>query len=330
MKLSAFTVVDEYGSATGSRRLHEVVDLAEAADRAGLSALWIAEHHFLPSGVCPAPPVLLAACGARTQRLRLGSLVSVLPFHSPIELAEQFAVLDRLLDGRLNLGVGSGYIPTEFAGFGIDPASKRERFDAHFATLLAALRGEVVRAEGVGAAPVRINVRPVQSPHPPIWVAVQRRDAVAHVARKGVSVALIPYATLENLNELKDEIRDFRDHAPPGVRAEVAVGLHLYAGNRPEAARAALQRYLDSRRATQSAFYLEKVHADPRHAAASALEESGWALFGSAPDVARRLGAFEEVGVDEVLGIFDFGGLPFSDVVASVTALGKEHARRGR
>ena len=184
MKLSAFTVVDEYGSATGSRRLHEVVDLAEAADRAGLSALWIAEHHFLPSGVCPAPPVLLAACGARTQRLRLGSLVSVLPFHSPIELAEQFAVLDRLLDGRLNLGVGSGYIPTEFAGFGIDPASKRERFDAHFATLLAALRGEVVRAEGVGAAPVRINVRPVQPPDPPFWVAVQRRDAVAHVARK--------------------------------------------------------------------------------------------------------------------------------------------------
>ena len=325
MKLSAFTVVDDYDDASSSSRLPAVVALAEAAERAGLSALWVAEHHFLPSGVCPAPPVLLAACGARTQRLRLGSLVSVLPFHPPIELAEQYALLDRLLDGRLNLGVGSGYIPTEFAGFGIDPATKRERFDACFATLLAALRGEEVRAEAPGAAPVRINVRPVQSPHPPIWIAVQRREAVAHVAQKGVSVALIPYATLGGMEELREEIRDFRGHLPPGVTAEVAVGLHLYAGERHEAARSALQRYLDSRRATQSAFYLEKVRADPRHAAATTLEESGWALFGPAADVARRLRAFEEVGVDEVLGIFDFGGLPTAEVVASVSALGREY-----
>ena len=330
VKLSAFTVVDEYDGASSSHRLQEVVALAEAADRAGLSALWVAEHHFLPSGVCPAPPVLLAACGARTRRLRLGSLVSVLPFHSPIELAEQYAVLDRLLDGRLNLGVGSGYIPTEFAGFGIDPASKRERFDTCFATLLAALRGEEVRADAANAAPVRINVRPVQSPHPPIWVAVQRREAVAYVARKGVSVALIPYATLTGMEELRAEIRDFRDHLPTGAPAEVAVALHLYAGDRLKAARSALQRYLDSRRATQSAFYLEKVRADPRHAAAKTLEESGWALFGSAPDVARRLQAFEEAGADEVLGIFDFGGLPTSEVVASVTALGKEYRQHER
>ena len=330
MRLSAFTVVDEYDDVSSSHRLPEVVALAEAAERAGLSALWVAEHHFLPSGVCPAPPVLLAACGARTQRLRLGSLVSVLPFHSPIELAEQYAMLDRLLAGRLNLGVGSGYIPAEFAGFGVDPRSKRDRFDARFATLRAALRGEEVRDEAAGAVPVRINVRPVQSPHPPIWIAVQRREAVAFVARKGVSVALIPYATLTGLDDLRAEIHDFRDHLPAGTSAEVAVGLHLYAGDRLAAARAALQRYLDSRRTTQSAFYLEKVRADPRHAAAKTLEESGWALFGSASEVVRRLRAFEAAGVDEVLGIFDFGGLPASDVLASVTALGKEFGRRER
>ena len=330
VKLSAFSVVDEYEGASSSHRLKEVVALAEVAERAGLSALWVAEHHFLPSGVCPAPPVLLAACGARTQRLRLGSLVSVLPFHSPIELAEQYAMLDRLLAGRLNLGVGSGYIPSEFAGFGVDPGSKRERFDTRLATLLAALRGEEVRSEVVGAVPVRTNVRPVQSPHPPIWIAVQRRDAVAFVARRGVSIALIPYATLEGIDDLRAEIRDFRDHLPAGASAEVAVGLHLYAGDRLAAARTALQRYLDSRRATQSAFYLEKVHADPRHAAGRSLEESGWALFGPPSDVVRRLRAFEEAGVDEVLGIFDFGGLPTPDVLASVTALGKEFGPRER
>ena len=125
MKLSAFSVVDEV---PGRDRYREILDLAEAAEEGGLSGLWVAEHHFNPAGVCPSPPVLLAACGARTRRLRLGALVSVLPFHRPVDVAEEYSLLDRITGGRVNLGLGSGYIPTEFEGFGIDPASRHERF----------------------------------------------------------------------------------------------------------------------------------------------------------------------------------------------------------
>ncbi|HTT15180.1 MAG TPA: LLM class flavin-dependent oxidoreductase [Thermoplasmata archaeon] len=328
MRLSAFSVVDEYppGPYGTPERARDVLHLAEAADAAGLSTLWIAEHHFQPGGVCPAPPVLLAACGERTRRLRLGVLVSVLPFHRPVELAEQYALLDRLLGGRLNLGVGSGYIPLEFQGFGVDPATKRERFDAALATLLAALAGEEVRAAD-GAAPVRLNVRPVQQPHPPVWVAVQRREAIAHVARTGRSIALVPYATVADLDELAAEVREYRAALPAGVPGEVAAAVHLYAGDRPEVARAALQRYLDSRLRTQSTFYAQKVARDPHHADAEALERSGFALFGPADDVAQRLRAYARIGIDEVLGIFDFGGLPPEAVRASVTALGAAFAQ---
>jgi alkanesulfonate monooxygenase SsuD/methylene tetrahydromethanopterin reductase-like flavin-dependent oxidoreductase (luciferase family) len=323
VKLSAFTVVDEYHEPASSRRLSEVVALAEAAEAAGLSSLWIAEHHFHPGGVCPSPPVLLAACGARTHRLRLGSLVSVLPFHRPIELAEEYAMVDRLLEGRLNLGVGSGYLSTEFDGFGIDPATKREQFDAVLDMLLTALAGGEVRSSEPRAVPVRLNVRPVQVPHPPVWIAVQRREAIPFVARRGASIALIPYATVSDLSELEAEIREYRAHLPTGVRGEVAVGIHVYAGAHPDEARSALQRYLDSRLATQSTFYQEKVRRDPRHASARAVEESGWAVFGPAPVVAQRLGAFATAGVDELLGIFDFGGLAPVEVAASVTGLGR-------
>lgn len=323
MKLSAFTVVDEYDEAAASHRLAEVVALAEAAEEGGLSTLWVAEHHFHPGGVCPSPPVLLAACGARTRRLRLGSLVSVLPFHAPIELAEQYAMVDRLLEGRLNLGVGSGYLTAEFEGFGVDPTTKRERFDAGLDTLLTALAGGEVRSPGAGSVPVRLNVRPVQVPHPPIWIAVQRREAIPFVAHRGASIALIPYATVSDLQELAEEIREYRTHLPAGVHGEVAVGIHLYAGAYPGRARAALQRYLDSRLATQSTFYQEKVRHDPRQASAGAVEESGWAVFGSPPEVAQRLGAFEAAGVDEILGIFDFGGLSPTEVAASVLGLGQ-------
>lgn len=326
VKLSAFTVVDEYDEAESSRRLSEVVSMAEAAEAGGLSALWVAEHHFHAGGVCPSPPVLLAACGARTRRLRLGSLVSVLPFHRPIELAEQYAMVDRLLNGRLNLGVGSGYLPTELDGFGVDPATKRERFDAGLDTLLTALSGGEVRSDEPRAVPVRLNVRPVQRPHPPLWIAVQRRDAIPFVARRGASVALIPYATVSDLAELSEEIREYRAHLPVGVPGEVAVGVHVYAGSRPTDARAALQRYLDSRLASQSTFYQEKVRRDPRHASARYVEEGGWAVFGSPAEVALRLRAFAEAGVDELLGIFDFGGLDPAEVTTSILGLGRAYA----
>jgi alkanesulfonate monooxygenase SsuD/methylene tetrahydromethanopterin reductase-like flavin-dependent oxidoreductase (luciferase family) len=324
VKLSAFTVVDEYASGPEAtpHRITNVVNLAEAAEDAGLHALWVAEHHFQPSGVCPAPPVLLAACGARTRRLRLGVMVSVLPFHRPVELAEQYALLDQLIEGRLNLGVGSGYIPSEFEGFGIDPATKRERFDAALETILAAFAGNEVHVDGAGT-PVRINVRPRQRPHPPLWIAVQRREAIPYVARRGASLALVPYATLETPSELGPQIEEYRANLGEDVQGEVAVALHLYAGSSVSAARAALQRYLDSRLATQSVFFQEKVKKNPRHAHAEAIEEAGFALFGSPEDVAERLHAFSELGVDEVIGIFDFGGLPVSDVRESVRAVAR-------
>jgi len=330
VRLSAFTVVDEYASEPSSNRLLEVIGLAEAAEQAGLSTVWVAEHHFHSGGVVPSPPVLLAALGARTRRIRLGALVSVLPFHRPIELAEQYAMVDRLLEGRLNLGVGSGYIPLEFDGFGIDPGEKRERFDRALDTMLAAFEGQEVRSEGPRSVPVRINVRPVQRPHPPIWIAVQRREAIPFVARRGASLALVPYATLTDRSELSDEVREYRAHLANGARGEVAAALHLYAGPHPEQARQALQRYLDSRLATQSAFYQEKVRRVPSHASAASIEGSGWALFGSAREVANGLRAFAATGVDEVLGIFDFGGLPASEVRESIRALGAEFPTPGR
>jgi alkanesulfonate monooxygenase SsuD/methylene tetrahydromethanopterin reductase-like flavin-dependent oxidoreductase (luciferase family) len=310
VKLSAFTVVDGYPPGTNPRRrrLREVVDLARVSEAADLSGLWIAEHHFHAGGVCPHPPALLAACGEATRRLRLGALVSVLPFHDPISLAEEFAVVDQLSEGRLNFGTGSGYLPVEFEGFGIDPATKRDRFDRALDTILRAWRGELVQSDTPGAKPVRLNLQPVQRPHPPLWIAVQRREAIVHVARRGASVALIPYATVGSIEELAAEVGEYRAHAtnPSG---EVAVAFHVYVGDRIDRAREALQRYLDGRLTTQSTFYRQKVEHDPAAANAAQIESSGFALFGSRSEVRDRLEELAEIGIDELLGILDFGGL---------------------
>jgi alkanesulfonate monooxygenase SsuD/methylene tetrahydromethanopterin reductase-like flavin-dependent oxidoreductase (luciferase family) len=324
MQLSLFSVLDGFPSGVdfaGRNRYSEVLSLGDAAERSGLACVWVAEHHFLPSGLCPAPPILLAAMGARTRRIRLGSLVSVLPFHSPIEIAEQYALLDQLIGGRLNFGVGSGYIPSEFEGFGIDPSEKRERFDRALDTILTAFRGEEVRSEAPNGHPVRLNVIPRQQPSPPIWIAAQRREALPFVARKGFSLALVPYATVRDVPELADEIRDFRAALPEGKTATVSAAVHIYTGPAPDRARASLQRYLDTRLATQSTFYQQKVLADPQHASAAAIEESGLALIGGLNEVEEGVDALAEAGVDELLGIFDFGGISLSDSIGSIRRL---------
>jgi alkanesulfonate monooxygenase SsuD/methylene tetrahydromethanopterin reductase-like flavin-dependent oxidoreductase (luciferase family) len=325
VELSVFSVADGIAPGTTGEprdRYAELLQLAQVADRSGLRTFWVAEHHFHRGGIIPSPAVFLAAAGAQTKRIRLGSLVSVLPFHSPIQVAEEFALLDRLLGGRLDLGVGSGYIPLEFQGFGIDPERKRERFDRSLETILAAFRGEAVRDGDAKSPPVRLNVTPVQQPHPPIWIAVQRREAIPFVAQRGFSLALIPYATIQSLTELGDEVREFRARSPEGSKAKVTIALHLYAGSEVPEARAALQRYLDERLATQSTFFQQKVAHDPRQASARAIEESGFALFGTPSQVVQRLAGFGALGVDEVAGIFDFGGLPADRAAESVRALG--------
>ncbi len=331
MRLSAFTVVDAYPDSGPSSedRVREVVGLAEAAEAGGLSALWVAEHHFHPGGACPSPPVLLAACGARTRSLRLGSLVSVLPFHRAVDVAEQYALLDRLLGGRLNLGLGSGYIPAELEAFGVDPTTKREVFDRTLSSLLDAFAGREIRVDGERTPPVRLNVLPVQRPHPPLWIAAQRREAIPFVARRGVSLALIPYATVADSSELRAEIAEYRRHLPPGATGEVLAAVHLYAGERPDRARAALRRYLEARLATGSPSYEAKAKHHPAGATPEALEASGWALFGGGEEVARRVAELETLGVDEVAGIFDFGGLEPEEVARSVRSLGAAWARRG-
>ncbi len=326
MRLSAFTVVDlaPDSSETRPHRLREAVALASGADAAGLENFWVAEHHFHDGGVCPSPPVLLGACAAATRRIGLGAMVSVLPFHRPIDVAEEYAMVDRISDGRLRLGIGSGYIPLEFEGYGIDPATKRDRFDRSLDAILAAFEGREVTADPAGGTRVRLNVRPVQRPHPPLWIAAQRREAIPFVARRGMSLALVPYATLPDTAALAEEVREFRSHLPAGSRAQVAAAVHLYAGDRPGLARTALQRYLDARHATQSTFYRQKAAEDPHAASREGLERAGFALIGSAREVRQGLDRYRQAGVDEVLGIFDFGGLPPEESLGSLRALGPD------
>jgi alkanesulfonate monooxygenase SsuD/methylene tetrahydromethanopterin reductase-like flavin-dependent oxidoreductase (luciferase family) len=95
----------------------EQLELMHAAEELGFDSIWPAEHHFTEYGYCASPAVILAAIASVTKRIRLGTGVVVLPFNDPIRVAEDYAMLDLISDGRVDFGVGRGYQPGEYKGF---------------------------------------------------------------------------------------------------------------------------------------------------------------------------------------------------------------------
>jgi len=142
-RLGFFTrLLDQAGAAERYRLAAEQIVHAE---RHGFDSAWVAQHHFDETeGGLPAPLVFLATLAARTKRIRLGTGVITLPLEHPVRVAEDVAVLDALLDGRLEVGVGTGGTPSSFSAFGHDSARRGAIFADHLATLLNALKGEPI------------------------------------------------------------------------------------------------------------------------------------------------------------------------------------------
>jgi alkanesulfonate monooxygenase SsuD/methylene tetrahydromethanopterin reductase-like flavin-dependent oxidoreductase (luciferase family) len=117
------------GPTGDSHAYHDFVNYVIEAEKLGFSSVFLVEHHFTGFGQVSASMSLLAYLAARTDRIRLGTAVVVLPWHNPILVAEQAATLDLLSNGRLDFGVGKGYRSYEFSGFCIPPEEATERFD---------------------------------------------------------------------------------------------------------------------------------------------------------------------------------------------------------
>lgn len=227
---------------------------AERAEALGLHSIWLPEHHFAP-GAIPAPLLLLAAAAARTRRLRLGTTSFLLPLRHPLHVAEEVAVLDRLSHGRVILGVGRGFRRATFDAFEVPPAEKRDRFEAALAVMREAWQGRPVAWEGAGdepGRPVTLVPRPLQQPHPPLWVAAFGPKAMAQAGRLGLPYLASPIEPAARLAENLERHREACEaagHAPPTevpimrtVFAHRDVGLLARAAQALEAQAAGLAR----------------------------------------------------------------------------------------
>jgi alkanesulfonate monooxygenase SsuD/methylene tetrahydromethanopterin reductase-like flavin-dependent oxidoreductase (luciferase family) len=174
------------------RIVHQALEQVELADRLGFDYAWCVEHHFLEEySHCAAPEVFLAAAAARTQRIRLGhGIRQVIPnYNHPARTAEGLGMLDLISNGRLDFGIGEGATRLELGGFKI-PAKEKRAMALEAAEQIANM---MVLAPYPGfeghsfSMPVRnVLPKPMQKPHPPMWMACTNRDTIRVAARHGL------------------------------------------------------------------------------------------------------------------------------------------------
>lgn len=325
MKLSILSVADHYpeGARSQGGFYRAIIDQAVLAESLGYEICFVAEHHFHPYGTVPNPAVLLSAIAERTTRIRLGPAITVLPFRDPRTVAEDYALLDQLSGGRLVLGLGSGYLKHEFAGFGRAPAEKRDRFDENMAIVKQLLAGARVSYTGkfTNLDAVQLNVAPQQN-HVPIYVAALNKEAVYHIGRQGNGLLTIPYGTLENfaqigaLQEAFARGRKEANAAPmPGGLAPHITTFHAYVAKTDKEAenlvRDAFELYCRTRLYAKPWTYEQ-------------IRENGLALFGSVESVAEKLIALQRMGVEHVATLSNFGALEARRVEASMRLMIEE------
>jgi alkanesulfonate monooxygenase SsuD/methylene tetrahydromethanopterin reductase-like flavin-dependent oxidoreductase (luciferase family) len=193
------------------RLIADALDQIELADRLGVQYLWEVEHHFLEEySHSSAPEVFLAAASQRTQRMRIGhGVVQTAPgYNHPARIAERIAMLDLVSGGRVEFGTGESSSEAELGGFGVDRGTKRE---AWLEGLEVAIRCMTETPFGgvdgrfVTMPPRNVVPKPVQKPHPPLWVACSRRDTILLAAEKGIGALSFAFIEPEDARQWVDD-----------------------------------------------------------------------------------------------------------------------------
>src|SRR5437588_3987174 len=196
------------------RLISDALEQVELADRVGIDSVWEVEHHFLEEySHSSASEVFLAAASQRTARIRLGFGIVAIPpgYQHPARVAEKVAMLDLVSGGRVELGTGETSSGAELEGFGVDRETKREQWGE----ALDAVTRMMVEEPFAGwdgrflkMPPRNVVPKPVQRPHPPLWVACSRRETIRLAAEKGIGALSFSFVEPEEAKEWVDEYYD--------------------------------------------------------------------------------------------------------------------------
>lgn len=159
----------------------------QIAEALGFDTIWLTEHHFTEDGYSPSLLPIASAIAGMTSRVRIGTFLLLLPLHNAMRVAEDAATVDLIANGRFDLGLGQGYTPAEFSGFGIPRNERASRLEEGVEVIRGmwtqdsfSYSGKHYTLENITMTP-----KPAQTPHPPLWIGAGQKKAVERVARLG-------------------------------------------------------------------------------------------------------------------------------------------------
>ena len=315
------------------RHLLEQVDHAEAL---GYESVWLTEHHFqYYGGLVPSPPILAAAIAQRTRRLRIGMGVTLLPFHRPVRVAEDLAMVDILSAGRLDWGVGRGFLQWEYQNLGVPMEESRERFAECLAIVLKAWTEDPFTYEGrfFQYRDLSVIPRPVQRPHPPVWFAATASEESFQLAgQRGYHLLTIPHT--QPAEEIGRKIQLYRQalaaagHDP--ASRHVFARYYVYVAETSAQARREVEEpFLRNFALSERANALGSAHPPSvRQRQRKSYEESvreHQMLFGSVEECVEHVRWVRDtLGIDYLGASFWFGGLAQDKVLRSMALFMQE------
>lgn len=223
MKFGTFHLMELPNTKTEPQVFDEHLQQIKLADSVGFDAVWLTEHHFSSKpyapevmgeyGICPSPLAMACAISQVTKNVRIGLAIKILPLEHPVRTAEDAAMADIFSGGRLDFGIGLGYREYEFDGLGIPVEEKLERYQEAMEIILGCWTTDEFSYDGKFWKVPRLTMvpRPVQKPHPPVWVGSRlgKKETIDYAVERGYNL-LSAWATFEELRATHERFTEGR------------------------------------------------------------------------------------------------------------------------
>jgi len=337
MRFGTFSYNQVRPKVSEKQAFDELLEQIELTEKLHFNEAWFAEHHHSDYGMLASPNLMIAALARRTERLRFGNLVSVLPLYDPIRLAEECSMLDIMTGGRLNIGLGRG-VPKDDMKHRLDRDTAQARFEEGIEILMRAWTGETFSYAGKAWSYDEISCRPqpLQKPHPPIYYGATSPDSPAMVARRGWNLAL-SRQPLANCAKAIEKYRAELANIGNNRRGDAIMVRDIYVADTDEEAwreavpeimrfwQLATDNYWRGDRVTEADLtrFTSRYAYYPGGLTIKRLDEWGTSLIGSPETIIKKARAMLETAKpDSLVGMFQFGGLTHEQVTHSLELFG--------
>jgi alkanesulfonate monooxygenase SsuD/methylene tetrahydromethanopterin reductase-like flavin-dependent oxidoreductase (luciferase family) len=300
----------------------EALDQVELADQLGFDYVWEVEHHFLEEySHSSAPEVFLAACSQRTKNIRLGHGIVLMPpgYNHPARVAERIATLDLVSNGRVEWGTGESASHIELGGFNVDPKLKRDMWEECTRETAKMMEREPYPGfEGkyFSMPPRNVIPKPLQKPHPPIWVACSSRDSIRYAAKNGMGALTFAFVDPDDAKFWVEEYYEIFEKTCEPIGQAVNPNIAMVSGfSCHEDEQTAIERGLDGFRFFRYGlqhYYITGSHVPGQTDIWELYRQETYALesrggIGTPNALREHLRKFEEMGVDQVVFIQQAG-----------------------